>query len=320
MTLKDNIIYQLEKQRGNFISGQEIAKSAGVSRNAVSKCINSLKSEGFLIESVNNCGHRLLENSNILSEYGIKAFLDNCDDLEIKVFKTIDSTNNEAKRAIANGLTSDAIFVSDHQTSGRGRRGRSFFSPEKSGLYFTAVLHPDASLEDSVGITAATAVVIADILSEITKNHPKIKWVNDIFVDNKKVCGILTEAVSDFESNRVQAVIIGIGINLTTSLFPDELSEIAGSVGEINRCYMAAEIYKRLKAVCANLATRSFMDDYRKYSLVIGKEVDFCRNGINYTAKAKNILDDGSLLVITDRGEEIALNGGEISVRLNSKN
>ncbi len=317
MTLRDNIIYQLEKNRGNFISGQEIAKSAGVSRNAVSKTINSLKNDGFLIESVNNSGHRLLENSDVVSEFGIRAFLDNSDDLEIRTFKTIDSTNNEAKRAIADGMTTDGIFVADQQTSGRGRRGKSFYSPEKSGLYFTAVLHPEATLSDSVGITALTAIVVADVIGEVTKKHPKIKWVNDIFIDNKKVCGILTEAVSDFEANRVQAIIVGIGINLTTHLFPDEISEIAGSVGSINRCFLAAEIFKRLKAGCENLVERKFMDDYRKYSLVIGKEVEFSQNGINYIATAKDISDDGSLLVITHEGKEIALNSGEISVRLN---
>jgi len=318
MTLRDNIIYQLEKKRGSFISGQEIAKSAGVSRNAVSKAIHSLKNEGFLIESVNNSGHRLLENSDILSEFGIRAFLNDSVDLEIKTFKTIDSTNNEAKRAIAEGMTKDGIFVADQQSSGRGRRGRSFYSPEKSGLYFTAVLHPDVSLSDSVGITALTAVVVADVISEITKKHPQIKWVNDIFIDNKKVCGILTEAVSDFEANRVEAVIVGIGINLTTDLFPEEISEIAGSVGSINRCYLTAEIFKRLKTGCESLADRKFMDDYRKYSLVIGKEVEFSRNGRDYIATARDISNDGSLLVITKDGEEIALNGGEISVKLNN--
>ncbi len=320
MTLRDNIIYQLEKNRGNFISGQEIAKSAGVSRNAVSKCINSLKNEGFLIESVNNSGHRLLENSDVISEYGIRAFLEDGEDLEIMVFKSIDSTNNEAKREIANGLTKDAVFVANEQTSGRGRRGKNFYSPEKSGLYFTAVLHPEATLNDSVGITALTAVIVADVIAEITKKHPKIKWVNDIFIDNKKVCGILTEAVSDFEANRVQAVIVGIGINLTTHIFPDEICDIAGSVGEINRCYLAAEIFKRLKAGCESLGERKFMDDYRKYSLVIGNEVEFSRNGRDYIATARDISDDGSLLVTTEDGEEIALNSGEISVRLNKAN
>lgn len=316
MNLRDKIIYKLEKERGNFISGQDLAIEFGVSRNAISKCINALREDGFLIESINNAGHRLSKDSDVLSEFGIRAHFDESDDVFIKVFKTIDSTNNEAKRAVANGLTQDGIFVAEQQTAGRGRRGRDFYSPEKSGLYFTAVLHPDVTLADSVGITAATAVEVVNIISEATKKHPLIKWVNDVYIDNRKVCGILTEAISDFETNRIQAVIIGIGINLTTTLFPEELTDIAASVGEINRCYLAAEIFKRLKKRCDDLESKDYMDDYRKYSLVLGKKVSFLRNGTQYTATAKSISDDGSLLVITDDGEEMMLNSGEISVRL----
>lgn len=316
MTLRDKIIYKLEKERGNFISGQELAVEFGVSRNAVSKCINSLRSDGYLIESVNNSGHRLSENNDVLSEFGVRAYLSDRENTEVHFFKTIDSTNNEAKRAVASGLNCDAIFIADRQTAGRGRRGRDFYSPEKSGLYFTAVLHPDASLSDSVGITAAAAVVVTALISEITKKHPLIKWVNDIFIDGRKVCGILTEAISDFETNRVQAVIIGIGINLTTSDFPKELADIAGSVGGINRCYLAAELFKRLKTTVESISDRSFMNDYVKYSLVIGKEVRFTKNGVDYTATAKEILEDGSLSVITSSGQPMRLDSGEISVKL----
>ncbi len=315
MTLRDSIIFKLEKEKNNFVSGQDIADELGVSRNAVSKCISALKSEGYLIESVNNSGHRLLESSDVISEYGIRAHLGEEYKAEIRVFKTIDSTNSEAKRAVANGLTEDAIFVADRQTLGRGRRGRSFYSPDKSGLYFTAVLHPDASLSDSVGITAAAAVVVTRLIEEITKKHPLIKWVNDIFIGNKKVCGILTEAVSDFESNRVQAVIVGIGINLTTEDFPEEISSIAGSVGSINRCYLAAELFKRLNAACKTIKDRSFMEDYCDYSLVIGKEVRFAKNGVEYAGIALGIQEDGSLVVKTQNGV-MKLDSGEISVKL----
>ena len=315
MTLKDKIIYKLEKERNNFISGQDIADEFGVSRNAVAKSIASLKTEGFLIESVNNSGHRLLNESDVVSEFGIRAYLNDNENTCVKVFKTIDSTNNEAKRAVADGLTENAVFVADQQTAGRGRRGRDFFSPEKSGLYFTAVLHPDASLSDSVGITAATAVIVVELIREITKKHPLIKWVNDIFIDGRKVCGILTEAISDFDTNRVQAVIIGIGINLTTEDFPKELSSIAGSVGSINRCYLAAQLFERLKDACENIKERSFMDAYKDYSLVIGKDIYFTRNGVDYTGTALGIMDDGGLIVKTPNGV-MKLDSGEISIKL----
>ncbi|MBO5869194.1 MAG: biotin--[acetyl-CoA-carboxylase] ligase [Clostridia bacterium] len=316
MTLRDNIISMLEKNKGEYISGQSIADAFSVSRSAVSKCINNLKNEGYDIQSVNNLGHCLKATSDILSSAGISAHLE--DDIDVYVFKTIDSTNSEAKRAVANGLNVDTIFASDEQTSGRGRRGRSFYSPKTSGLYFSCVLHPNVSLAESTLLTSAAAVAVCEVIEEATKKHPKIKWVNDIFIDNKKVCGILTEAVSDFESGKVQAVIVGIGINVTTEQFPDELNKIASSVGEnINRNYLAAKIFTKLKAFCDSLPSIDFMNEYRNRSLVLGQTIYFNRNGIDYTAKAEAILDDGGLSVITDKNERMILQSGEISIKLN---
>ncbi len=315
MILRDKIIYILEKNRGKYVSGQEMADTFGVSRSAVAKCVSQLKSEGYAIDSVNNSGHRLADDCDILSAPAISSHLN--DDCEITVFKTIDSTNTQAKRVLANGSTGNMIFAAEAQTEGRGRRGKSFYSPEGKGLYFSVVLNLDIPLADSTLITAASAVAVANAIREATKKDPKIKWVNDIFIDNKKVCGILTEAVTDFESGRVQSVIIGIGINLTTDVFPDELIGIAGSLGQsINRCRMIAGIYEELKTVCAKLNERRFMEDYRKHSLVLGRQVHFSRNGADYLATAEDITDSGELKVKLQDGEVMLLNSGEISIKL----
>ena len=316
MTLRDKIIYRLVSNQGEFISGQEIAKGESVSRSAIAKCINSLKDEGFDITSVNNLGHRPNSSPGILSEGAVRAYL-NVDGIDIRIFQTIDSTNTEAKRAIANGLTNNALFVANEQTAGRGRRGRSFYSPKEDGIYFSCVLHPEVSLADSTAITSAAAVAVCQALEATTKKHPLIKWVNDIFIDNFKVCGILTEAISDFESGKVDAVIVGIGINLTTEIFPEELKGIAASVGmKLDRCALVADIYSRLKALCDTLPEKQFMDKYREYSLVLGKSVTFNRNGIDYNAMAVAINDNGELEVVLDSGEKMILNSGEISVKL----
>lgn len=316
MTLRDKIIYMLTKKSGEFVSGQEIAKSEGVSRSAVFKCVNALKDEGFDITSVNNSGHRLNSNCGMLSEGAVRAYL-NDPSIDVRVFQIIDSTNTEAKRAVANGLTGNALLVANEQTSGRGRRGRSFYSPKEHGIYFSCVLHPEVSLADSTAITSAAAVAVCDALKAVTKKHPLIKWVNDIFIDNYKVCGILTEAISDFESGKVDAVIVGIGINLTTEDFPDELKGVAASVGvRSDRCALVADIYSRLDAFCKSLPDKAFMERYREYSLVLGKTVTFNRNGRDYQAKANAILDNGELEVILDSGEAMLLNSGEISVKL----
>ncbi len=316
MTLRDRILLLLEKNKGSFVSGQEIAENAGVSRSAVAKCVASLKAEGFRIQSVNNQGHLLESDSDILSESGILAHLGD-ENVKIEVFKSIDSTNSEAKRRIAQGLECDAIFASEEQTAGRGRRGKSFYSPTSSGIYFSAVIHPEVGLLDSTAITSAAAVAVCEALSEITNKRPKIKWVNDIFIDGRKVCGILTEAVSDLESGRVQAVIVGIGINVTTEDFPEDIRDIAGALGNnIDRCALISDIFKRLKSFSEQLPDRSFMDAYRKHSLVIGKDITFVRNNVDYTAHAVTIHDDGGLEVVTENAEVVILNSGEISIKL----
>lgn len=315
MNLRDKVIYILESNRGSFVSGQTIASLAIVSRNAVSKCVNSLKNDGFIIESVNNMGHRLDPACDILTSAGIRAYLDS--DPEIFVFEKIDSTNSEAKRRISDIGDAEAIFATLEQTAGRGRRGRSFYSPKESGLYFSIVLHPSLTLNDATSLTTATAVAVCEAIKEATKKDPKIKWVNDIFIDGKKVCGILTEAVSDFESGTVQAVIIGIGINLTTEDFPEDLQGIASSLGtRVIRNALVADIFKRVRAICLSLPDKAFMNDYRKNCLVLGRSVNFEQNGVVFNARALNVEDDGTLLVETDSSEIMRLNSGEISVKL----
>ncbi len=317
MSLRDNVLYILEKNKGNFVSGQEIAEKANVSRSAVAKCVASLKSEGFLIQSVNNQGHLLELENDILSESGIKAHLRESTDTDVYVYKSIDSTNSEAKRRIAEGLSSDAIFAAEAQTAGRGRRGKSFYSPSSVGIYFSAVLHPEVRLSDSTAITSAAAVAVCEAITEATKKEPKIKWVNDIFIDGKKVCGILTEAVSDLESGRVQAVIVGIGINITTDIFPDEIKDIAGSIGKhIDRNALISDIFECLKLYSDKLPDRSFMEVYRKYSLVINRDIYFTKNGVAYSARGIHIHDDGGLEVLTSDGETMILTSGEISVKI----
>ncbi len=255
------------------------------------------------------------QGCDILSASGIRAHLTS-KNVDISVFDEIDSTSSEAKRRTADGFCSYAIIAANGQTAGRGRQGKSFYSPKSRGLYFSIILNPEISLSDATGVTAATAVAVCEVLEEATKKDPKIKWVNDIFIDGKKVCGILTEAVTDFDPMQVKAVIIGIGINLTTEDFPDEIKEIATSVGmPLDRCKIIAEIFEKVKSLCDRLPDRSFMSKYREKSLVIERKISFERNGEKRTALVTDILDDGRL-EITIGGKKEYLHSGEISIRL----
>lgn len=321
MALKEELIYLLEKNRGRYVSGEEIAAGRNVSRSAVWKCVGALKNEGYDILSANNAGYMLAPGCDILSAPAIRANLpeEETDEPEIYTFKTIDSTNNEAKRMNANGAKRGLIIAAEEQTAGRGRRGRSFYSPAKGGAYFSFLFHTEKPLADATAVTTAAAVAVAEVLEECAADPPEIKWVNDIFVGGKKVCGILSEAVSDFESGAVQAVIVGIGVNVSTSEFPEEIKNVAGNIKArrpVNRSALIARIYSRLKSLFDALPDRGYMQKYRAASCVTGREITFDRNGETHTALALDILDDGGLLCRLADGSETVLRSGEVSVKL----
>ena len=222
MSVKNDIRSELEAHRGEDISGQYLAEKLGVSRNAVWKAINSLKNDGYKITSSTNKGYCLSESCDILSQSTIERLCG--ENTDIKIFESLDSTNNEAKRETANGKTDKPLLIiSEEQTLGRGRNGRNFYSPKGTGLYFSLVTSPKSDLTSAVGITSYAAVCVVEAIKELTGTDTKIKWVNDIYLDGKKLCGILTEAVSDFETGTVSNIIIGIGINLKTATLPDSL-------------------------------------------------------------------------------------------------
>ena len=317
MSLKHDLLFELELNRGADSSGQKLAEKLGVSRNAIWKTINLLKKDGYEILSSTNKGYRLADGSDLLSAEGIKGYLSGkAKELPVFYFKTIDSTNSEAKRKLAAGLRGDALIVSECQTQGHGRNGHAFYSPS-TGAYMTLVLHLDASLENTVCITAATAVAVIRAIEALTDKKPKIKWVNDIFLNGRKIAGILTEAITSFEEGTVQCVIIGIGINVKPTDFPQEIKNTATSLepSGVTRNQIAAEVTNRLLQVLGNLSDRSFLDDYREHSMVIGKEIDYYKDNKVYRATAIGISDNGGLIIQNGNGTREVIQNGNISIR-----
>lgn len=229
----------------------------------------------------------------------------------------IDSTNTEAKRMIAAEHRADAIVVADAQTGGRGRLGRSFYSPKDTGIYMSCILHPAGALEDLVSLTAAAAVAVDRAIRNLTPAKPEIKWVNDLYLDGKKICGILAETVTRAADGGT-AIIIGIGLNLSTEDFPEDIAHIAGSLHapKIKKSRMIAAIAEELYALAADPSDKRYMDDYRAHSLVLGRRVTFTRGGIATDALAVGIDDAGGLIVRLDDGTEQTLFTGEITLRL----
>lgn len=316
MSLRSEIALILEKNRGSAVSGQELADSLGVTRAAVCKAVKQLRDEGYCISAATNKGYILEENSDVLSAEGIRALLgEKYNSNSITVYKSIDSTNTEAKRSAMLGAAHGTVIAADTQTNGRGRHGHSFYSPAGTGLYLSVVLKPEKPLADCTLTTIAAADALADTIEELTDCKPEIKWVNDILVDGRKVCGILTEAISDIESGMAEAIIVGAGVNISTRDFPPEIADTAGSLkSSITRNKLAAGIISRLLDYTAEADSKRILSDYRRRSAALGETVTFTRNGKLITALATDINDAGNLIVQTPNGTEV-LKSGEISIR-----
>lgn len=235
---------------------------------------------------------------------------------KIHVFENIDSTNAEAKRMALNGFKDGTVVIANAQSAGRGRMGRSFYSPPGSGIYLSYLIRPRMGGDKLLAITAASAVAVCRAIQNVTGKKPLIKWVNDLYLDNKKICGILAEAVTGADG--IEAIIIGVGINCTTT-FDGELSKIAGSLysstKDINiRNELAAELVNQLGNVCQMTESGEFADEYRENSMILGKKITVCGESDSmYTVE--DIGTCGELILRGEDGQSRTLNTGEVSIR-----
>lgn len=220
-----------------------------------------------------------------------------------------DSTNTRAKEYIKEHAPARALFVANGQTEGRGRLGRSFYSPESTGIYMTYAFKTDASLADTVRITTAAAVAVARAIDA----DVRIKWVNDLYLDGKKVCGILTEAVNGADG-RLSHIIIGIGINVTTDIFPDDISDKAGAIGDTDKDALINRICKNLSAIADDIGDTSYLAYYRKHMLWQGERIMYTENNEGHEATVIGVDDFGGLIVEQDGNQKI-LRSGEISIK-----
>ena len=234
--------------------------------------------------------------------------------LSLCVFDEIDSTNSEAKRMAVEGKSTPALIVAAAQSAGRGRLGRSFYSPVDTGVYFSILFDAEASMETTLSITGAASVAVMRAIRRLCGKQTAIKWVNDLYLYGKKVCGILTEAVSGLSD--FPKVILGIGVNLSTEVFPPALSQKAGSLGEsaLSREALIAEIVRELWPYLQNPTDQSWLDDYRAHSCVIGKEIRWGEGEGTHTGRAVGIDGRGALEVRLPDGSTEYLRTGEISI------
>ncbi len=239
---------------------------------------------------------------------------------KIYVFDCIDSTNSYAKKLAADGVEDGALIVANQQSAGRGRLGRSFFSPKGAGVYFSLLLRPKTGINEALLITSAISVAVCRAIDTLAQVKTEIKWVNDIYLGGKKLCGILTEAASGSNSRGVDYVVAGVGINVTNDAFPDEIKDIATSISahsdvKVERDKLIAAVINEFEKIYNDIENRMFMQEYKARSCVIGKSVYAIRAGVSREVFVDDIDDDGALVVTNENGEAEHINTGEISIR-----
>lgn len=323
MSLSNGIVKILDSRRGERVSGEELGRALGVSRAAIWKSVRALRASGVPIDAVTSGGYSLSPDADILTEEKLRAGLRGAaSPLRISLHESLPSTNSLAREIAESGESGDCVFVALEQTQGRGREDRRFHSPSGGGIYMSLLLHPRLTPADTLCLTTAAATAVAVAIERTVGASAGIKWVNDVFVDRRKVCGILTEASLSIESGSVRYAVVGIGINATPPKggFPPELDGIAGAVsagGEPDlRARLASEVINLFMEYYAALPERSFFDEYRRRLFFLGERVTVSRGDELYGATALEIDRDFRLILRRDSGETESLSSGEIRIRL----
>lgn len=324
MSTKDKVLDILLKNENISVSGSEIASQIGVSRNSVWKAVRLLKESGYIIKSTNNKGYMFLGAENKIKKELIENELAKVNKLaDVYVFDKIASTNNEAKKLASEGCREKSLICANSQTNGKGRLGRSFVS-DGSGIYLSVVLRPRCDISKTVKITSGAAVAVKRVIEKYC-DDTKIKWVNDIYIGKKKVCGILTEAVSDFESGGVEYAVVGIGVNVFGKAedFGAELKDIVTTMEEhlkdgkkLDKNVIVSQIYSELIDIYNSLDVFSLvMKEYRESCFVIGKQVFAVKAGERTKVTVTDVDDNGALVCEDENKNKILLSSGEISIR-----
>lgn len=319
MTTKDRVLTLLSACRGSYLSGEELAQSLNLSRAAVWKAISALRAGGYPIEGQPSRGYRLLPGGDILSLGGIESRLDSREAWKIEVLDQVTSTNALLKARADQGAPEGTVLVAASQTLGRGRLGRKFYSPADTGVYLSALLRRDWPPAAARCLTTLAAAAAAQAVEQVSGAEAGIKWVNDIFIEGKKVCGILTEAAFRLEEGTLDYAVLGVGFNayIPEGGFPPEIASIAGSVYESRRedgrNALAAAFLNGLRGSLAE--PQEALGDYRRRCLVLGKDILVQSPQGSRPARALDLDEQCGLLVQYPDGSREVLRSGEISVR-----
>ncbi len=320
MATKDQILSLLLSCRGSYLSGEELALAIGISRAAVWKGVKALREAGFPIDAQPNRGYRLETGLDILSASGIQGLLNPGLPLKIQLLPTVTSTNALLREQAEGGAPEGTVLVSGSQSKGRGRLGRSFFSPADTGVYLSVLLRPDYETPSrAAALTTLAALAACQTVTDIAGRQAKIKWVNDVFLKGKKVAGILTEAALSMESGAVDYIVLGVGFNLYAPKegFPPELAGVAGAILDTPRDNgknaLTAAFLNRFWALYQ--APEGYEQEYKRHCMVLGREVLIITAQAERPAKAVDLDGQCGLIVEYPDGTRQTLKAGEVRIR-----
>lgn len=320
--MKTEVLKALQEGNEQYVSGEQLSELLGVSRTMIWKIINQLKADGYVIESSSRKGYRLAKGQDLLSQEALNiAFQDHKWIKGVEYHETIESTNLRAKRIAVDSETSQVLIVSDEQNAGRGRLGRHWHSQKGEGLFSSYLLRPDIEPEESFQMTLVAAVSMARAIEDVTDLEAGIKWPNDILIGRKKVCGILTEMSAEWQ--KVNYLVLGIGVNVNQTAFDKEIEAIATSLKiesghAVNRldllkaCVNYIAYYER--ALYEKNVHEELLKLYKEKSATIGQRVRVIGKEERF-GLALDMDDKGALLVRFEDGTESYVNHGEVSVR-----
>ncbi|BBF44315.1 biotin--protein ligase [Lachnospiraceae bacterium KM106-2] len=320
--MKERIL-EILKKSNTYVSGQEICKQLNVSRTAVWKVMNQLKEEGYEIEAISNKGYKIKKSPDSITDYELLSQINTkYIAKQIEYYEEIDSTNIRCKILAEEGAQDGILVVADQQTAGRGRRGRAWKSPKGSSIAMSLMLKPDIMPSNASMLTLVTAMALVKGINDAAGVDTKIKWPNDIILNNKKLCGILTEMSSELDY--INYVVIGIGVNVNMTEFPEEISHIATSVAIelghpakradiITKTMEAFEKYYDIFLKKQNL--EDLVEEYNHQLIHKDREIRVLGSEEEYQAKALGIDKTGELMVELDDGTRKKIRSGEISVR-----
>ena len=322
--LKEDILQLLKAGKDTYLSGQRISAQLGVSRAAVWKAVEALRKDGYGIDSRSNCGYRLVRVPDVMTQEALSDIGTRQVGRKVLYYDRLDSTNNEIKRLSIDQVENGLAVIADCQTGGRGRRGRSFLSPAGKGLYLSVLMQPHCSVEELSMLTAWSAVALCRAVERACGVRPGIKWPNDLVLNRKKLCGILTELEWEAESGEFSCVIIGAGINVSQDEadFGPEVAPIAISLAQAlgtapDRTELAAQVIRSLNALYDDFPAQNaaYLDHFRRDCLTVGNPIKVISGAGERIGTATGISDDFGLTVRWEDGSTETLTSGEVSVR-----